>query len=246
MANGFGNIARIPELRTRLLWTLGLLAIYRIGVFVTIPGVDRSVMERIMAQATGSFLGMFNMFSGGALEQLSIFALGIMPYISSSIILQLLTVVIPKLDQLKSTNFVQLSNEIRQPVDLSTPGRVAIESPAPSAPAVPGRTRHISIPRVGTRTTGSSHSRTASTPAYTTVTRIQRTTACAAQASFAVSGPPDCTPSYFPTVQRLAPNGSLPRQLTSLRGPRPATWDLAWMCSFLSFAILHAGMGCWL
>ncbi|MFC1482310.1 preprotein translocase subunit SecY [Myxococcota bacterium] len=101
MANGFGNIARIPELRTRLLWTLGLLAVYRIGVFVTIPGVDRSVMERIMAQASGSFLGMFNMFSGGALEQLSIFALGIMPYISASIILQLLTVVIPKLDQLQ-------------------------------------------------------------------------------------------------------------------------------------------------
>jgi len=100
MANGFGNITKIPELRKRLLWTLMLLAIYRIGVFVTVPGVDRSIMAKIMAQASGSFLGMFNMFSGGALEQLSIFALGIMPYISASIILQLLTVVIPKLDQL--------------------------------------------------------------------------------------------------------------------------------------------------
>ena len=100
MANGFGNITRIPELRSRLLWTLGLLAVYRVGVFVTIPGVDRSVMEKIMAQSTGTFLGMFDMFSGGALKQLSIFALGIMPYISASIILQLLTVVIPKLDQL--------------------------------------------------------------------------------------------------------------------------------------------------
>jgi preprotein translocase subunit SecY len=100
MANGFGNIARIPELRTRLLWTISLLAIYRIGVFVTIPGVDRTVMEKIMAQSSGTLLGMFNMFSGGALEQLSIFALGIMPYISASIILQLLTVVVPKLDQL--------------------------------------------------------------------------------------------------------------------------------------------------
>jgi len=100
MANGFGNIAKIPELRSRLLWTLGLLAVYRIGVFVTIPGVDRSIMERIMAQSSGSFLGLFNMFSGGALKQLSIFALGIMPYISASIILQLLTVVVPKLDQL--------------------------------------------------------------------------------------------------------------------------------------------------
>jgi len=100
MANGFGNIARIPELRTRLLFTLMLLAIYRIGVFVTIPGVDRTVMEKIMSQSSGTLLGMFNMFSGGALEQLSIFALGIMPYISASIILQLLTVVVPKLDQL--------------------------------------------------------------------------------------------------------------------------------------------------
>src|SRR5262245_19324266 len=77
-----------------------MLAVYRIGVFITTPGVDRSVMKKIVGSSGGTLLGMMNMFSGGALEQLSIYALGIMPYVSSSIILQLLTVVIPKLDQL--------------------------------------------------------------------------------------------------------------------------------------------------
>jgi len=100
MASGFANIPKIPELRRRLLFTLGLLAVYRIGVFVTTPGVNREVMKKIVAQSSGTFLGLFNMFSGGALEQLSIFALGIMPYISASIILQLLTVVVPTLERL--------------------------------------------------------------------------------------------------------------------------------------------------
>ena len=101
MASAFQNIGKIPELRRRLLFTLALLAVYRIGVFVTTPGVNRGVMTKIINQAAGSFLGLFNMFSGGALEQMSIFALGIMPYISASIILQLLTVVVPKLEQIQ-------------------------------------------------------------------------------------------------------------------------------------------------
>ena len=101
MAKGFSGITKIPELRKRILFTLGMLAIYRILIFVTVPGVNRTVMKQIMSQASGSFLGMFNMFSGGALEQLSIIALGIMPYISSSIIFQLLTVVVPTLERLK-------------------------------------------------------------------------------------------------------------------------------------------------
>jgi len=101
VANSLTNIGKVPELRKRILFTLALLAVYRIGVFVTVPGVNRVEMGRLIsAGGTGSFLGMFNMFSGGALKQLSIFALGIMPYISASIILQLLTVVVPKLDQL--------------------------------------------------------------------------------------------------------------------------------------------------
>jgi preprotein translocase subunit SecY len=99
MAAGFQNIGKIPELRRRILFTITLLAVYRIGAFVTTPGVNRAIMGKIVNQASGTFLGLFNMFSGGALEQMSIFALGIMPYISASIILQLLTVVVPKLEQ---------------------------------------------------------------------------------------------------------------------------------------------------
>jgi preprotein translocase subunit SecY len=102
VANSVANIGKIPELRRRILFTLLMLAVYRVGVFVTVPGVNRVEMSNvIMSGGQGSFLGMFNMFSGGALEQLSIFALGIMPYVSSSIIISLLTVVIPKLDQLQ-------------------------------------------------------------------------------------------------------------------------------------------------
>ena len=100
MAFSIGNIAKIPELRKRIFFSLALLAVYRVGIFVTTPGVNRAVMKKIMNAASGSFLGLFNMFSGGALEQLSIFALGIMPYISASIILQLLTVVVPTLERL--------------------------------------------------------------------------------------------------------------------------------------------------
>jgi preprotein translocase subunit SecY len=100
MASGFQNIGKIPELRRRILFTVTLLAVYRIGAFVTTPGVNRAIMGKIVNQASGTFLGLFNMFSGGALEQMSIFALGIMPYISASIILQLLTVVVPKLEQI--------------------------------------------------------------------------------------------------------------------------------------------------
>jgi preprotein translocase subunit SecY len=100
VSSGFGNIAKIPELRKRLLFTLGMLAIYRIGIFITSPGCNREVMGRIVRDASGTLFGLFNMFSGGALEQMSIFALGIMPYISASIILQLLTVVVPALDRL--------------------------------------------------------------------------------------------------------------------------------------------------
>ena len=100
MANAFTSVGKIPELRKRILYTLGLLAVYRVGVFIMVPGVDRERMVEYMQSASTGFLGMFNMFSGGAIEQLSIFALGIMPYISASIILQLLTVVIPPLERL--------------------------------------------------------------------------------------------------------------------------------------------------
>src|SRR5512146_1378919 len=100
VTSGIANMFRIPELRKRLLFTLGILGVYRLGIFVTTPGVDRVAMRRVV-QSAGGLLGLFNLFSGGALEQLSIFALGIMPYISASIILQLLTVVIPALEKMQ-------------------------------------------------------------------------------------------------------------------------------------------------
>jgi preprotein translocase subunit SecY len=101
VASSFANISKIPELRKRILFSLLILLVYRLGIFVTTPGVNRVEMQNLISTGgSGSFLGLFNMFSGGALEQLSIFALGIMPYVSASIILQLLTVVIPTLDRL--------------------------------------------------------------------------------------------------------------------------------------------------
>jgi preprotein translocase subunit SecY len=99
--SAIANIFKIPELRSRLLFTLAMLAIYRVGIFITTPGVDRNVMRQIMAAQSGTFLGMFNLFSGGALEQLSIFALGIMPYVSASIILTLMSAVVPQLEELR-------------------------------------------------------------------------------------------------------------------------------------------------
>src|SRR5438105_2100313 len=95
------NISRLAELRKRIVFTVGMLAVYRLGVFVTTPGVDRNIMRAQLATSGGGMLGVMNLFSGGALEQLSIFALGIMPYVSSSIILQLLQMVFKPLEELK-------------------------------------------------------------------------------------------------------------------------------------------------
>ncbi len=97
---GFQNIGKIPELKRRIIWTLALLAVYRVGVHIPTPGIDGNVLAGIFERAKGTLLGFFDMFAGGGLERLSIFALGIMPYISASIILQLLTVVIPTLERL--------------------------------------------------------------------------------------------------------------------------------------------------
>ena len=97
---GFQNIGKIPELKRRILATLALLAVYRVGVHIPTPGIDGRVLASIFEQARGTLLGFFDMFAGGGLERLSVFALGIMPYISASIILQLLTVVVPTLEKL--------------------------------------------------------------------------------------------------------------------------------------------------
>ncbi len=100
MIGAFGNIFKIPELKRRVLFSFIMLAIYRVGCVVPTPGVNGKMIADWFASKQGTILGMFSMFSGGAMEHGSIFSLGIMPYVSSSIILQLLTVVIPYLERL--------------------------------------------------------------------------------------------------------------------------------------------------
>jgi len=92
---------KFAELRKRLLFVLGAMIIFRIGTFIPVPGIDPTVLSSLFDQQKGSILGVFNMFSGGALGRMSLFALGIMPYISASIIMQLLAVTVPTLEQLK-------------------------------------------------------------------------------------------------------------------------------------------------
>ena len=94
------NIFRIPDLRNRVLFTLAMLAIYRLGAHIPTPGIDANRLEQFFAQAQGTLFGFMDLFSGGMFRRLTIFALGIMPYITSSIILQLLTVVVPTLEKL--------------------------------------------------------------------------------------------------------------------------------------------------
>jgi preprotein translocase subunit SecY len=100
MIGGFQSIPKIPELRKRVIITFLLLAVYRIGVHVPTPGIDTQALVAFFEQQKGTLFGLIDLFSGGALRQLSVFALGIMPYISASIIFQLLTVVIPYLEKL--------------------------------------------------------------------------------------------------------------------------------------------------
>ncbi len=99
--NSYQNLLKLPELKRKIFITLALLFVYRIGIHVPTPGVNGAALSSFFAAAEGTLFSMFNMFSGGALERFSIFALGIMPYISASIILELMTVVVPHLAQLK-------------------------------------------------------------------------------------------------------------------------------------------------
>jgi preprotein translocase subunit SecY len=101
MMGALAGAGQLTELRQRLLFVLGALLVYRIGTFIPVPGVNLEAMAVLFDQQQGSILNMFNMFSGGALERASLFALGVMPYISASIIMQLMSTVIPKLEQLK-------------------------------------------------------------------------------------------------------------------------------------------------
>ena len=101
MIQGIGNITKITELRNRVLFVLAMLAVYRLGCHLPTPGIDARALSSFFERGQGTLFGMFNLFSGGALEQLSIMALGIMPYVSASIILQLLSSVVPRLAELR-------------------------------------------------------------------------------------------------------------------------------------------------
>ena len=104
MLSALANVLKVPDLRRKILLTLGLLAVFRVGAYIPTPGIDGAALakffEQITSQAGGGLFGIMDLFSGGAISKLTIFALGIMPYISSSIIMQLLTTVIPSLEKL--------------------------------------------------------------------------------------------------------------------------------------------------
>jgi len=99
--SAFGEITRFAELRQRLFFLVGALIVYRIGTFIPVPGIDPIALARFFESQQGTILNMVNMFSGGAIERLSIFALGVMPYISASIIIQMMAVVVPQLAAIK-------------------------------------------------------------------------------------------------------------------------------------------------
>ena len=100
-ASALSGIGKLTELRQRVLFLLGAMVVYRIGTHIPVPGVDPAAVAALFEQTRGSIVDIFNMFSGGALSRLSIFALGVMPYISASIIMQMMSAVIPQLEQLK-------------------------------------------------------------------------------------------------------------------------------------------------
>jgi len=122
------NIFKIPELRKRVLFTLGMLLVFRIGAYIPVPGVNAIALERLFSQTGGGgLLGFLDLFAGGALQRFTIFALGIMPYISASIILQLLTVVVPALERLSKEGEVG-RKKIQQISRISTIGIAGIQA----------------------------------------------------------------------------------------------------------------------
>src|SRR5262249_58844864 len=97
----FSAVAKAEELKKRIWFTVGALLVYRFGTYIPLPGIDPSAWDQIFRSQAGGILGIFNMFSGGGIHRMAIFALNIMPYISASIIIQLMTTVSPELERLK-------------------------------------------------------------------------------------------------------------------------------------------------
>jgi preprotein translocase subunit SecY len=145
----FGVFSKATALKKRLWFTLGCLVVYRLGTYIPLPGIDPGVMAQIFQQQSGGIMGMFNMFAGGALERMSIFALGILPYISASIILQLMTAISPQLEALKKegeagrkrinqyTRYLTVVLAVFQAYGLSV-GLESMSGPAGSAVIDPG------------------------------------------------------------------------------------------------------------
>ena len=128
MLRAFVSAFKIPDLRKKLLFTLGIIAIYRLGGWIPVPGVDVDILgEAVGAGEAAALVGIVNLFSGGALQQMAIFALGIMPYITASIIMQLLAVVIPKLEELKKEG-EQGRRKITQYTRYATVGLALLQS----------------------------------------------------------------------------------------------------------------------
>ncbi|MDP6934394.1 MAG: preprotein translocase subunit SecY [Myxococcota bacterium] len=127
MLEAIANVLRIADLRSRIFFTLAMLAVYRLGIFIPAPGVDRVALGEFFANTQGTLLGLYDMFSGGALEQFSVFVLGIMPYISASIIMQLLKVVMPQIERL-SKEGQQGQNKITQYTRYMTIGIAIVQS----------------------------------------------------------------------------------------------------------------------
>ncbi len=122
------GIGQLKELRQRLFFVIGAIIVFRIGTFIPLPGIDPIVLSALVEQQRGTILEMFNMFSGGALERLSLFALGIMPYISASIIMNLLTVTVPSLEQLKKEGGEAGRRKITQYTRYGTVGLASMQA----------------------------------------------------------------------------------------------------------------------
>ena len=127
MTQLFTNIMRIPDLRNRILFTIALLGVWRLGIFIPAPGVDRIALGEFFAANQGTLFGMYDMFTGGALEQFSVFVLGIMPYISASIIMQLAVVVVPQLERINKEGQTG-KNKVVQYTRLMTIGICVVQS----------------------------------------------------------------------------------------------------------------------
>jgi preprotein translocase subunit SecY len=128
LSGAASGIGQIKELRQRLFFVIGAIIVFRIGSFIPIPGIDPTVLAALVEQQRGTILEMFNMFSGGALKRLSLFALGVMPYISASIIMNLLTVTIPTLEQLKKEGGEAGRHKITQWTRYGTVGLATMQS----------------------------------------------------------------------------------------------------------------------